>query len=916
MGNPFLEESTDLLRLDTRDIADPTVVSTVQKDEEICFAKSCNKNMEGMLNVSIYKMSKLSSCVSSDGFLKHTPQFTNSMERISCFLNSEEVPKKSHTIYKYLNSLKTEECSLNDINLRVKEGEFVAIIGDVGAGKSSLISALNGEMILKSGIIEKNGNVSIAPQTPWILNTTVRENILFFDNIERGRYEKTVDACQLFHDLDSFPDNDKTVVGIKGIELSGGQKQRISLARAIFNESDIYIFDDPLSSVDSNVGTKIFQMAIGPKGILKSKTRILITNDMRFISECDKIFIIKNGRILIEGSYEKVKPYLENIICTNTTNVDNLMNSDLKSNSSYQDYYSKPFMVEFKTSVFFRFIKLIGFPTTFFILTSYCLSKYLGVRYLFQMKSWTSEETNAFGKEFILLWFGEVIFLLIGAFTLVYGTIKASRIVHNRMVDSLLKAPVWWYDTTSVGEIYCRLGQDLDQIDKSFSEKSRDLLYCLTKCISSILILLKTIPMVLPILIPMSITLNIAHDSYSKAIAQFHNDEEKKKAKIYDHIAETLSGLTSIRTFNKQENFKKKLQSLIIKRFQLEYYSIAVSRLMMMKTQFISRLMCLLVGIAISIYRDSMEAGTASLVLYFMYELTHECTSLFQVVTLVKRNENAFIRIFEYTELPKEDEWEKENPKTETNSKIKYSKIEFIDYSARYIEESPDILQNLNFEIRNGEKIGIVGRTGAGKSSLIAAIFRMVKFQEGKIMIDNVNINNIGLHNLRSKITFIPQKPFLFSGTIRENLDPSGKYSKQDLIGILSKISLQNQTFKIELDDIIEDDGNNISSIGQRQLVCLARAILNKTDIIIFDEATASVDVTTDRLIQKIIKTEFKDKTVITIAHRISTILYSTRIFVMDGGKIIENGSPGTLLKDQNSTFYHLAKISGIITKA
>ncbi|KAG1663750.1 Canalicular multispecific organic anion transporter 1 [Nymphon striatum] len=478
------------------------------------------------------------------------------------------------------------------------------------------------------------------------------------------------------------------------------------------------------------------------------------------------------------------------------------------------------------------------------------------------MKSWTSAETNGFGKEFILLWFGEVIFLLIGAFTLVYGTIKASRILHNRMVDSLLKAPVWWYDTTSIGEIYCRLGQDLDQIDKSFSEKSRDLLICLIKCFSSILILLQTIPRVLPILIPMFITLNIAQDSYSKMMAQLLNVEEKKKAKIYDHIAETLSGLISIRTFNKQENFKKKLQSLINNRFQLEYYTVAATSWMVMKTQFISRLMCLVVGIAISIYRNSIEAGTASLVLYFMYDLTYEFTSLLKVVSLVKRNEHAFIRVFEYTELPKEDEWEKENPKTETKSKIKYSKIEFIDFSARYTKESPDILQNLNFEIRNGEK-----------------------------------------------------KPFLFSGTIRENLDPSGKYSKQDIIGILSKISFQNQTFKIELDDIIEDDGNNISSMGQRQLVCLARAILNKTDIIIFDEATASVDVTTDRLIQKIIKTEFKDKTVITIAHRISTILYSTRIFVMDGGKIIEKGSPETLLKDQNSTFYRLAKNSEIFTK-
>ncbi|KAG1661199.1 Multidrug resistance-associated protein 1 [Nymphon striatum] len=1192
--------------------------------------------------------------------------------------------------FQWRNSLKTEEFSLNDINLKVKEGEFVAIIGDIGAGKSSLISALNGEMILKSGIIEKNG-----------------------------------------------------------IELSGGQKQRISLARAIFNESDIYIFDDPLSSVDSNVGTKIFQMAIGPKGILKSKdsyskmmaqllnveekkkakiydhiaeTLSGLINHVRNQAEKNKhqkpvntefqlrgynvadvstvasvkmvpamqmlqlsqppkfgvssenrdkrwSFWIKEfeayttavglGRglqksaVLLHCAGPDVQKIADSLCVGATNNYDDVV-------KKLTEYFSPVNTVRYERYKLHQLQQrrdenIDDYVTRLRLQAAYCelqchncrasltddrvldvlvsntsmshlrsrvfekgissLDSALITARSLEVSSMRSTEMDnhlvsarndfveptisysnshstsrshsalpsllcsscslehhpqhrfcpAFGKKCFKCgaenhfascckvkpsmkpktrWLSETNFrksnlnnvntdppeqqhtttcdsmvgtsysdmgyaylegprqvkidlkivngrkasflvdtgatdnIISHSFVPSYCTLRPAPVIHcfgNFKVKPLgqtiinIQIPdgsvhavpfqVVDFGPNILGLEYCekfnfvqikvnmskpisankgvsgkepgRVKGPVDDSDNIYDESNAFFNYCLTSLPLTLASVQKEtltdrlLPLILThvrkgwgdknppntdlapywkrrkelfclddvlfwgrrIVIPESMRSMVLKDLHKthqgivkmKNYARLHvwwpgiesDIEEIRRtcepcqSVIYGpadqlFLGRTIRGkLSTLHPSSKSHihndsthNFKinqpvwiRDYRNPLKKKWQLgtvvglqgkaliivnvngqllrRHLNQARRRClsrgdviwMVMKTQFISRLMCLVVGIAISIYRNSIEAGTASLVLYFMYDLTYEFTSLLKVVSLVKRNEHAFIRVFEYTELPKEDEWEKENPKTETKSKIKYSKIEFIDFSARYTKESPDILQNLNFEIRNGEKIGIVGRTGAGKSSLIAAIFRMVKFQKGKIMIDNVNINNIGLHNLRSKITFIPQKPFLFSGTIRENLDPSGKYSKQDIIGILSKISFQNQTFKIELDDIIEDDGNNISSMGQRQLVCLARAILNKTDIIIFDEATASVDVTTDRLIQKIIKTEFKDKTVITIAHRISTILYSTRIFVMDGGKIIEKGSPGTLLKDQNSTFHRLAKNSEIFTK-
>ncbi|KAK4337274.1 hypothetical protein RND71_043272 [Anisodus tanguticus] len=529
---------------------------------------------------------------------------------------------------------KNEEPCLRDINLKIKKNSLVAIVGKVGSGKSSLLSSILKDIFKKKGEVIINGSVSYVPQCPFIRNETIRENITLFNPLNQVLYDKIIKICALVEDLKIFEAGDNTEIGEKGLNLSGGQKQRVSLARACYNDADIFVLDDPLSAVDSQVGKHIFDNVIGPNGFLKNKTRVLVTHNVTVLSQVDKIIVLKNGKISEQGSY-------------------------------------------------------------------------------------------------------------------------------NELINSK--------------------GEFSEILNLYTNEKQED-----------------------------------------------ENENEKKENSL------ELSMI------------KKSLESLNIKK--------------------------------------SKDKNEGKLV-----EEEKQATGSAPTKSALNLPGNV---------------WPSKGV------------IKFKNYSTIYRKGLTPVLNNLTVEIKSNEKVGIVGRTGAGKSSLTLALFRIIEATTGKIEIDDVDISTLGLDDLRSRLTIIPQDPFLYSDTLLANLDPLNQYTDDQIWKALEQANLKDFVDKLTdgLMFAVTEGGENLS-VGQRQLVCLARALLRKTKILILDEATAAIDFETDNLIQETIRKEFKDCTVLTIAHRLNTIIDYDKVLVLSNGKLVEFDNPKVLLENPESQFHSLAKESGLISE-
>ncbi|NWX84061.1 MRP3 protein, partial [Nothoprocta pentlandii] len=888
--------------------------------------------------------------------------------------------------------------SLKDINLLVPSGSLVAVVGHVGCGKSSLVSALLGEMEKLEGEVAVKGSVAYVPQQAWIQNATLKDNILFGQTPNEQKYQNVLEACALKTDLEVLPGGDQTEIGEKGINLSGGQRQRVSLARAVFSNADIYLLDDPLSAVDSHVAKHIFDRVIGPDGVLKGKTRILVTHGISFLPQVDYIVVLVDGKVSEMGSYQELlkqnqafSEFLRNYSLEEDIEEDEptiveeeevllaedtvSIHTDLADNEPVTNEVRKQFLshllavelgqvncslccfrarvllslaapplatfclslilscliiklyklsvasdfLQVKLAVFWQYMKAVSPVISLVICFLYCCQNAAAIGANVWLSDWTNEPvvngtqlntTKRIGVYAALgLLQGTLVF--ISSFTLAMGGIKAARTLHAGLLENKFHTPQSFYDTTPTGRIINRFSKDIYVIDEVIPPTILMFLGTFFTSLSTMIVIIASTPLFAVVIVPLAILYFFVQRFYVATSRQLKRLESVSRSPIYSHFSETITGASVIRAYGREKAFVG-ISDLKVDENQKSYYpGIVSNRWLGIRVEFVGNCVVLFAALFAVIGKNSLNAGLVGLSVSYALQVTMSLNWMVRMTSELETNIVAVERIKEYSETETEAPWviEDRRPPADWPSK---GELEFVDYSVRYRKGLDLVLQDLNLQVHGGEKIGIVGRTGAGKSSMTLCLFRILEAVKGEIKIDGVKISDIGLHDLRSKLTIIPQDPVLFSGTLRMNLDPFNKYSDEEIWKALELSHLKRfvSSQPSTLDYECSEGGENLS-VGQRQLVCLARALLRKTRVLVLDEATAAIDLETDDFIQMTIRTQFEDCTVLTIAHRLNTIMDYTRVLVLDKGAIAEFDTPANLIASKG-IFYSMAKDAGL----
>ncbi|PVD37119.1 hypothetical protein C0Q70_04114 [Pomacea canaliculata] len=946
--------------------------------------------------------------------ISFTVQAKVSVGRINKFLCSEErdntmVTQESHSN----NAVCIEDASLTwddiakptleNINLKIPEGRLVAVVGQAGAGKSSLINAILGEMTKTRGHIAVKGAIAYVPQQAWIQNATVRDNVLFGKAYQAERYKTVIRACQLERDLSILPAGDLTEIGEKGTNLSGGQKQRVSLARAVYSDRDVYLLDDPLSAVDSHVGKALFRDVIGPQGLLKGKTRVLVTHGVHWLPLVEEVVVLRGGRIVETGSYSELMLYnghlaqflrsclldfnqpLQVYRADHQEEVENESSTDEEvmtmekkifedvtsdayssGNETYEHFRKRkrkdklerrrlsqaPMLSSVKessqvgeddvdeeagklvmtekllkgrvsTSVYLAHPKAGGLLTVLLGIASFFAFQATSVVANFWLRDWTEDpllnNQSSWGSEefvqrnyFYLLCYGmfgiaQVFFLIVFNYLHWTRAVRASKRLHERLINRLLQAPMAFFDTTPLGRIMNRVSSDMEIVDNIVPVVIRDNLFTFGVLVATLVVISIISPFIIIFLVLLAIFIYFAFVTYIPTSRQCRRMESVTRSPIFAHLSETMSGVATIRAYKATDRFISISESRVDTNQTYFYGYIAGLRWCQMLMDTLTFIMVFLAAVLEVVASDS-SGGSVGLSVSYALQLSYRMTSLARLATDFETNVVAVERVKEYSEVETEAPWFVDTYRPDLNWPSR-GEVELKDLTVRYRPKLPLVLKGLNCVLRGGEKIGVVGRTGAGKSSLSLALFRLVEPAGGTIVIDGVNIALVGLHQLRTRITILPQDPVLFSGTLRFNLDPTGGRSDEALWKALKQAHLQHlvQSLPGGLDFNCGDEGANLS-VGQRQLVCLARTLLKKTHLLVLDEATAAVDMETDALIQKTVREAFSDCTVITIAHRLHTVMDYDRIMVLDSGRIVEFDTPQRLMNSPHSAFANMIK--------
>lgn len=912
------------------------------------------------VSLTLFNQMRFSMVIIPD-FVSNAIQTSVSFERIWNFLLCEEI--KPHIIGSnptngYAITMRNVTASwgadkdkpvITDINLHVPKGKLVAIVGSVGSGKSSMLSAMLGDLTIQNGKIDVLGSIAYLPQQAWIQNLTIRRNIVFTSEFDRRRYDKVLDACSLRTDLDILLKGDRTEIGERGINISGGQKQRVALARAAYQNKEVYLLDDPLSAVDVHVGKAIFTNLIGPKGMLRKKTRVLVTNNLSVLPDVDYIIILKDGEIKEEGSYSELisaKGVLADLMKNFKQNRDepcehvkyeasekkmlkygdsgcSRLSSELLIDDKEQrlerfQFDTKETVKEgsIKLQVYVNFIKQIGFFLTSLTLFFFISFRSLDIVNGIWLSSWSeNNNTSPENRDYRLGVYAGIGLLqglcnFFGAAFLAKAAITASTNLHRLMLNAIMRAPLSFFDTTPAGRLLNRFGRDLDQLDVQLPVMANFTLEMLFQIIGMIVLISINLPIFLVVAIPVLILFGVLRQIFVKTLRQVKRLEAVTRSPVYSHFSETIDGLSSIRGFGVREIFRKNYNEKVDISQNCSFHVTICNYWMSLRLEFLGNIMIFAMVLLLVTNRDSIDSGTAGLLISYSLGAVVAFNFFVYFSTDVEAHLIAVERLDEYINIEPEAPWASGNPVFD--GWPPHGRIEFKNYCTRYCAGHDLILRDINLTVEPRQKIGVVGRTGAGKSALILTIFRIIEAVEGKIVIDGTDISKIGLHELRSRLTIIPQESILFNSNLRFNLDPNDEYTTEQLWTALERVYLK-QYFEGQsgLESPISESGGNLS-VGQRQLVCLARAILRKPRILVLDEATAAVDLETDALIQHVIRKVFHDSTILTVAHRLNTILDSNIVVVIAAGQIVEMGPPQTLLANPQSKFYSMACEAGL----
>jgi ABC-type multidrug transport system fused ATPase/permease subunit len=826
---------------------------------------------------------------------------------------------------------------VKNINLTVGRDELVAVIGSVGSGKSSLLAALAGDMRkTNNGNVTFSANRAFCPQYAWIQNATVKENITFGREFDRKWYNEVVDACALRPDLDMLPAGDQTEIGERGITVSGGQKQRLNIARAIYFNADIVLMDDPLSAVDAHVGKHIMDNAIC--GLLKGKARVLATHQLHVLHRADKIVWMK------EGSIYKIATYPD--LMANDTEFQKLMETTA-SQEQKEDIDEDEVEEEKKESkkkkgkkpagalmqqeeravnsvgwsVYAAYVRASGgIWVAPFIVILLIISQGANIMTSLWLSYWTSSKWNLGLGVYIGVYaaLGVSQALLMFAFSValtVLGT-KASKVMLNRAIHRVLRAPMSFFDTTPMGRITNRFSKDVDTMDNNLTDSMRMFFLTMVMILSVFILIIAYYYYFVIALVPLTVMFVFSANYYRSSARELKRHEAVLRSVVFARFSESLNGQATIRAFGVEKAFQQRVDESVDSMDGAYFLTFANQRWLSTRLDALGNLLVFTVGILVVTSRFSINPSTGGLVLSYILSIVQMIQFTVRQLAEVENNMNSTERIHYYgTQLEEEAPLHLGEVRPTWPEK---GSIEFDNVQMRYRDGLPLVLKGLTMQVRAGERIGVVGRTGAGKSTIMSTLFRLVELSGGSISIDGVNIATIGLHDLRSRLAIIPQDPTLFRGTIRTNLDPFNQHTDLELWNALRQADLvgesqaiDDESGRIHLDTAVEDEGLNFS-LGQRQLLALARALIRGAQIIVCDEATSSVDFETDQKIQRTIVRGFRGKTLLCIAHRLKTIIGYDRILVMDQGNVAELDAPLALYDRGGGIFRGMCDRSGI----
>ncbi|KAB5527837.1 hypothetical protein DKX38_021684 [Salix brachista] len=865
--------------------------------------------------------------------------------------------------------------TLDEIRLKVKRGMKVAICGTVGSGKSSLLSCILGEIQKLSGTVKISGAKAYVPQSPWILTGNIRENILFGNPYDSVRYYRTVKSCALLKDFELFSCGDLTDIGERGINMSGGQKQRIQIARAVYHDADIYLFDDPFSAVDAHTGTQLFQVGTYfltfqlcyendlqecLMGILKDKTVVYVTHQVEFLPAADIILVMHNGRIEQAGTFSELlkqnvgfealvgahSEALESVLAVENSrrtsqdpepDDESNTESTSKSNSSLSQYDSDhDLSVEISEKggkfvqdeerekgsigkeVYWSYLTIVkGGALVPCIILAQSLFQILQVVSNYWM-AWSSPPTSdtapLYGMSFILLVYtllsiSSSLCVLVRATLVAITGLSTAQKLFTNMLHSLLRAPMAFFDSTPTGRILNRASMDQGVIDMEIAQRLGWCAFSIIQILGTIAVMSQVAWEVFVIFIPVTAVCIWYQQYYTPTARELARLAGIQQAPILHHFSESLAGAATIRSFDQQERFYCSNLDLIDNHSRPWFHNVSAMEWLSFRLNLLSNFVfAFSLVLLVSLPQGVISPSIAGLAVTYGINLNVLQASVIWNICNAENKMISIERVLQYSSVTSEAPLVLEGSRP-PNKWPELGVICFKDLQIRYAEHLPSVLKNINCTFPGRKKVGVVGRTGSGKSTLIQALFRIVEPREGSIIIDDVDISKIGLQDLRSRLSIIPQDPTMFEGTVRGNLDPLGQYSDYEIWEALEKCQLGDlvRAKDEKLDSPVVENGDNWS-MGQRQLFCLGRALLKKSRILVLDEATASVDSATDGVIQKIISHEFKDRTVVTIAHRIHTIIDSDLVLVLSDGRVAEYDTPARLLEREESFFSKLIK--------
>nr|VDD06414.1 unnamed protein product [Brassica oleracea] len=854
---------------------------------------------------------------------------------------------------------KGDRPTLSNINLDVPLGSLVAVVGSTGEGKTSLISAILGELPATSdAMVTLRGSVAYVPQVSWIFNATVRDNILFGSPYDRERYERVLDVTALKHDLELLPGGDLTEIGERGVNISGGQKQRVSMARAVYSNSDVFIFDDPLSALDAHVGQQVFEKCI--KRELGNKTRVLVTNQLHFLSQVDRIILVHEGTVKEEGTYEelsnngplfqrlmenagKVEEYSEENgeaeavqtavapLTNGTTNTlqMNIGTDDKKPKEESKGGKSVLIKQEERETgvVSWRVLKryqdaLGGAWVVMMLLLCYVLTEVFRVTSSTWLSEWTDAGTPKshgpifYNLIYALLSFGQVLVTLTNSYWLIMSSLYAAKRLHDNMLHSILRAPMSFFHTNPLGRIINRFAKDLGDIDRTVAVFVNMFMGQVSQLLSTVVLIGIVSTLSLWAIMPLLVLFYGAYLYYQNTAREVKRMDSITRSPVYAQFGEALNGLSTIRAYKAYDRMAEINGRSMDNNIRFTLVNMSANRWLGIRLETLGGLMIWLTASFAVMQNGKAEnqqafASTMGLLLSYALNITSLLTGVLRLASLAENSLNAVERVGNYIEIPSEAPLVIESNRPPPGWPSAGS-IKFEDAVLRYRPQLPPVLHGVSFFIHPTDKVGIVGRTGAGKSSLLNALFRIVELEKGRILIDECDIGKFGLMDLRKVLGIIPQSPVLFSGTVRFNLDPFGEHNDADLWESLERAHLKDTIRRnpLGLDAEVSEAGENFS-VGQRQLLSLSRALLRRSKILVLDEATAAVDVRTDALIQKTIREEFKSCTMLIIAHRLNTIIDCDKILVLDSGRVQEFSTPENLLSNERSSFSKMVQSTG-----